>query len=239
MVADKGLGPHQMQDVLAMAGDFIDWVKIASSSARLSRPDDLRRKIADYDEAAVEVLLTGDFLETAVMHGLADQVYAEARSLGFTGVEVATAQTILSVKDKATLVRRARGHGLTVFAEVGRKGQNDRPAHAGRLVAEAEQLLAAGAEKVLVQGEGICEGVPQIDEDVLLTLASRIPMERTVFQAKETRAQTWFISTFGPQTSMDVDVDAALTLELMRRGIRQRGLFALVGSVGEAPELEQ
>ncbi|MDQ3521407.1 MAG: phosphosulfolactate synthase [Gemmatimonadota bacterium] len=207
---------------------------MASSSARLYRPDVLRGKIAAYHAAAVDVLLTVDFLEIAVVRGLADRVYAEASELGFAAVEVATAQTVLSVRDKCELVRRAAGHGLQVFAEVGRKGESDKRAHGGWLAAEAEQLLDAGAHKVLVQGEGIVEDVPEIDEEVLLTFGSRIPLERTVFQAKDTRAQAWFISRFGPHTSMDVDIGSAVSLELMRRGIRHRGLLGLVATAPPA-----
>lgn len=234
VVADKGLGLHQTQDLLEVAGDFVDWVKIASSSARLYRPEVLRRKIAAYAAADVDVLLTGDFLEIAVVHGLADQVYAEASQLGFAAVEVASAQTVLSVQDKAELVRRAAGHGLRVFAEVGRKGENDRRANGAWLAAEAEKLLDAGAHQVLVQGEGIVEDVQDIDEEVLLTFGSRIPLERSVFQAKDTRAQAWFIAHFGPHTSMDVDVESAVSLELMRRGLRHRGLIGLVATAPPA-----
>jgi len=234
VVADKGLGMHQTEDLLEVSGDFVDWVKVASSSARLYRPEVLRRKIAAYATAGVQAVLTGDFLELAVRQGVADAVYAQARELGFAAVEVASAQTVVAVQDKAALVRRAAGHGLRVFAEVGRKGEELRRAHGGWLATQAEVLLASGAHQVLVQGEGIVEGVEAIDEDVLLTLAARIPSEMTVFQAKDTRAQAWFIGNLGPHTSMDVDIDAAVPLELMRRGVRHRGLLGLVATAPPA-----
>jgi phosphosulfolactate synthase (CoM biosynthesis protein A) len=69
---------------------------------------------------------------------------------------------------------------------------------------------------------------------VLLTFGSRIPLERTVFQAKDTRAQAWFISRFDPHTSMDVNIGSAVSLELMRRGIRHRGLLGLVATAPPA-----
>lgn len=80
-----------------------------------------RCKVARYRDAGVKVLLAGDFVEFAVVQGVVDDVYAQAAELSFSAVEVASAQTVLSRRDKAELVRRAGSHGLQVFGEVGRK----------------------------------------------------------------------------------------------------------------------
>lgn len=229
LVADKGLGPHAVEDLLAVSADFVDWIKIASASARLYPPQALREKVARYRSAGVEVLLAGDFLELAVVQGVADEVYASAAELGFSAVEVATAQTVVSRRDQQSLVRRARAHGLQVFGEVGRKGAG-RP-DARTLVADAHALLDAGAARVVLQGEGLLEDVPEIATDVVHAFAAAVDLERTVVQAKQTRAQVWLIETFGPHVSVDVDPASVVTLELMRRGARTRGLLGTVATV--------
>ncbi len=43
--------------------------------------------------------------------------------------------------------------------------------------------------------------------------------------------QEWFINTLGNAVNLDVDDDQIIDLELMRRGIRKRGVFGLVGSL--------
>lgn len=234
LVADKGLGPHAVDDLLALSADSIDWVKIASASARLYRPQALAAKTARYRAAGIDVLLAGDFLELAVVRGVVDQVYAQAVELGFTAVEVASAQTVLSTRDKAELVRRATAHGLLVFAEVGRKGGGTRP-DAGQLARDADALIEAGATRVLLQGEGLLEDVAEIAADVLHAFAARVDIERTVVQAKQARAQVWLVETFGPHVSVDVDADSVVVMELLRRGARHRGLLGSVGTVPPAP----
>ena len=230
LVADKGLGPHAVEDLLALSADSIDWVKVASASARLYRPEALAAKTARYRSAGIDVLLAGDFLELAVVRGVVDQVYAQAAELGFTAVEVASAQTVLSLRDKCELVRRAAAHGLLAFAEVGRKGGGPRP-EAAPLVRAAEALLEAGAARIVLQGEGLLEDVAEIAADVLHAFAARVDLERTVVQAKTARAQVWLVETFGPHVSVDVDADSVAVMELLRRGARHRGLLGTVATV--------
>ncbi len=231
LVADKGLGPHAVEDLLAVSADAIDWVKIASSSARLYRPDVLAQKVARYRAADVEVLLAGDFLELAVVQGVVEPVYEQAAALGFSAVEVASAQTVLSLRDKAELVRRAASYGLQVFAEVGRKGDVGQRPDAATLAAQAGALLDAGAARIVLQGEGLLENVAELATDVLLAFAGRVDLERTVVQAKQACAQVWLVETFGPHVSLDIDPASVVTVELLRRGARHRGLLGTVATV--------
>lgn len=230
IMADKGLGMTAADDLLDLIGDFVDWVKIAGSTARLYRRDALRRKIAHYQEAGLKVLVAGDFLELGVVRGLADAVYAEAAELGADAIEVASAQTVVSTEVKCRLVGLAGQHGLDVFAEVGTKGATGSRPHGGWLAGQAHQLLDAGAYRVLLQGEGIVEDVAEIDEQTVLGFASSVPTDRTVFQAKEARARHWFITQLGPDVNLDVDAPDVPRLELMRRGLRERGLAGLVAT---------
>ncbi len=230
LVADKGLGPHAVDDLLALSADSIDWVKVASASARLYRPEALAAKTARYRAAGIDVLLAGDFLELAAVRGVVDEMYAQAAELGFTAVEVASAQTVVSLCDKAELVRRATAHGLLVFGEVGRKGGGTRP-DAAQLAREAEALLEAGVTRIVLQGEGLLEDVAEIAADVLHAFTARVDVERTVVQAKNPRAQVWLVETFGPHVSVDIDVDSVVVMELLRRGARHRGLLGTVATV--------
>ncbi|MGH2401376.1 MAG: phosphosulfolactate synthase [Candidatus Limnocylindria bacterium] len=228
IVADRGLGSHAQADLLEVGADFVDWVKICSTTPRLYTEELLRRKIGAYREADVRIFLTGDGFELGIGQGVMDRVYADAAELGCAGMEVAAAQVILSLDARVRLVRQATGHGLHVFAEVGRKGMSDRRAHAGWLLRQIDALMEAGAYRVLLQGEGIVEDVGEIDESLLLDLAAHVDLESVVFQAKDARAQRWFIENLGPDTNLDVDSHQLITLELARRGLAKRGLVGLV-----------
>jgi phosphosulfolactate synthase (CoM biosynthesis protein A) len=84
---------------------------------------------------------------------------------------------------------------------------------------------------VLVQGEGISEGVEERKEDLLLNIAARFDIKDLIFQAKDSGTQEWFVSTLGSAVNLDIDDHQVLDVELMRRGLRKRGVFGLLGSL--------
>ncbi|MEE8517372.1 MAG: phosphosulfolactate synthase, partial [Alphaproteobacteria bacterium] len=98
-------------------------------------------------------------------------------------------------------------------------------------ISQIEAYQKSGAWKVLVQGEGISEGVEERKEDLLLNIAARFDISDLIFQAKDAATQQWFISTLGASVNLDVDDHQVLDVELMRRGIRKRGVFGLLGSL--------
>lgn len=236
IVADRGMGTRAQADLLEVGADFADWAKICSASPRLYARELMERKIRDYAAADVRAFIAGDGFELGVAQGVAGDLYAEAAELGCAGIEVASAQVVLGLDEKARLVRLAAATGLHVFAEIGRKGRPERPAHSGWLVRQAEVLLEAGAYRVLIQGEGIVEDVPEIDEGVLLDLAARLGPRLLVFQAKDERSRRWFIENIGPEANLDVEAHDLIPLELARRGLAKRGLTGLVAGAVEDPE---
>ena len=84
---------------------------------------------------------------------------------------------------------------------------------------------------MLIQGEGISEGVAERKDRLILAIAARFGIKDLIFQAKDGATQEWFINTLGNAVNLDVDDDQIIDLELMRRGIRKRGVFGLVGSL--------
>lgn len=229
IVADRGMGPRRLDDLLESAASWIDVFKIAIGAWRLQEESFLRRKLERLAEHRVRTFIAGDATEAAVVQGVAGQLYREAGRLGFDAVEVSSAQIALGSEDKCRLVELAAAAGLAVVAEAGRKGAPRWAASPAQVCREIEALRDAGAWKVLVQGEGILEGVDEPRHELLLDIAARFPLGDLIFQAKESASQEWFVSTFGNGVNLDIDDHQVLDLELMRRGLRKRGIFGLVG----------
>lgn len=229
IVADRGMGPSRLTDLLESAGSWIDDFKIAIGAWRLQDESFLRRKLERLAEHGVRTFIAGDAIEAAVVQGVAARFYEEVKRLGFDAVEVSSAQIALGLDDKCRLVEMARAAGLAVVAEAGRKGAPQWTASSAQVCSEIERLQRAGAWKVLVQGEGVVEGVEQPRYDLLLDIASRFSIGELIFQAKDAASQEWFLSTFGNGVNLDVDDHQVLDVELMRRGLRKRGVFGLVG----------
>lgn len=229
IVADRGMGPRQQADLLESCGDYIDIVKVGIGAYRLQTTEFVKKKVELYQSNQIQVFFAGDLSEMAFMQGVSDQFYKEVKSFGAEAVEVSSAQIAMSIKDKVNLIKMAQNAGLKVIAETGQKANDVWTSNSGYILNQIESYFKAGAWKVLVQGEGLTEGVEKIREDILYSIAGNFELDSIIFQAKDAASQQWFISSLGAEVNLDVDDDHVIGLELMRRGMRKRGLFGLVG----------
>lgn len=231
IVADRGIAMNRVEDLIEGAGEYIDLVKIGIGAFRLQAESLLKRKIAALHRAKIHVFFAGDVSEAAFLQGVSSQFYATVKEFGADAVEVSSAQVVMSLRDKCELIRMATAKGLKVIAEAGQKGHEDWTASQSYIFAQVEAYQKAGAWKVLVQGEGISEGVSEFKGDLILNLVARFDAQDLIFQAKDGASQTWYLNTLGNQANLDIDDHQVIDVELMRRGIRKRGVFGLVGSL--------
>ncbi len=231
IVADRGLGMNRIDDLVDSAGDYIDFVKIAIGAWRLQSERFLKKKIGALKKAEINTFFAGDATEAAFQQGVSKEFYQAVKKIGADAVEVSSAQVTMSLIDKCALIAMAKGAGLKVVAEAGQKGHEDWTRSLPYVLAQIEAYQKAGAWKVLVQGEGISEGVEERKEDLLLNIAARFDILDLIFQAKDSATQEWFVSTLGPAVNLDIDDHQVLDVELMRRGLRKRGVFGLLGSL--------
>ena len=230
IVADRGMGMNRLADLIESGGEYIDLVKIGIGAYRLQTEALLKRKIATLHAAKIQVFLAGDVTEVAFQQGVSSQFYAAVKKYGAEAVEVSSAQVAMSLYDKCELIRMANAAGLKVVAEAGQKGIEDWTSSQSYVFATVDAYKKAGAWKVLVQGEGVSEGVTEFKGDFVLNLVSRFEAQDFIFQAKDGTTQAWYVSTLGNQANLDIDDHQVIDVELMRRGIRKRGLFGLIGS---------
>ena len=231
VVADRGIGMNRVADLLDASGEYIDYVKLGIGAYRLQSEDFLKRKINALHQAGTKVFFAGDVSEAAFMQGVMENFYKKVKQLGAESVEVSNAQISISLRDKCELIKMACAQGLQVIAEAGQKGQEDWTNSQAYVFAQVEAYQNAGAWKVLVQGEGISEGVAEFKGDLILNLVARFDVQDFIFQAKDGASQLWYINTLGNQVNLDIDDHQVIDVELMRRGIRKRGIFGLIGSM--------
>ena len=231
IVADRGMAMNRVADLIEAGGEYIDFVKIGIGAYRLQTEDLLKRKIAALHQAQIRVFLAGDVTEAAFMQGVSSQFYAAVKEYGAEAVEVSSAQVAMSLRDKCELIRMASAAGLKVVAEAGQKGIEDWTSSQSYVFAQVDAYKKAGAWKVLVQGEGVSEGVSEFKGDFILNLVGRFDAQDFIFQAKDGTSQAWYLNALGNQANLDIDDHQVIDVELMRRGIRKRGVFGLIGSL--------
>ncbi len=233
LIADRGWGMNRVNDVLEMAGEYVDWCKIGIGAFRLQSEEFLRKKIDVFHAHDVKVFFAGDLTEAALLQGKSEEFYAKVKELGSDAVEVSSAQVSMSLDDKCNLIKMAKDAGLDVIGEAGQKGKDSWTNSHSYIYKQTDAFFEAGAWKVLFQGEGITEGVDDNKEDLLMNIAAHYDIKDLIFQAKDGKAQGWYISTLGNGINLDIDDDQIIDVELMRRNIRKRNLFGLIASTGE------
>lgn len=163
MMVDFGLPYRYVEDLVTMAGRYIDFAKIAVGTSRLYDLGYLRRKLALYHKHRIRPFVGGQFQEY-VFATYGEQALRkfllEAKRVGFDVVEISDNCVPLTPRQRRAQIRLAVDCGLAVFGEVGSKDmKNDAPL----LIAQAEDCFAAGAEVVLVEAaELIVNGKPKM-----------------------------------------------------------------------------
>ena len=160
MMIDWGLGLGQLADLLDQAGAYVDIAKIAVGTAALIPQELLAEKIRLYAHRGVTASPGGQFLEYAYTQGRAAAFFESCQRAGFSCVEVSTNEVDIDPGEKARLIRAAvDDYGFKVLGETGSKHAASTPE---TLVADARNMLDAGAWKIFVEAaECFVDGVFQ------------------------------------------------------------------------------
>jgi len=226
-VLDKGIGPGQARDGLAIAGEWIDVVKLGWGTARLTPGSTLREKVEIYRAGGIGVCSGGTFLEIAFAQNRVQDFLRSARELGLTMVEVSNGVHPMSDADKLALIAKARSAGFTVWSEVGKKDP-DEDARIGidDRCASIVQELEAGAEKVILEAResgtvGIYDRAGQPAAEMIQRIVERVGRDKLVFEAPHKDQQLWMIRTLGRDVNLgNIALDDALALATLRTGLR-------------------
>jgi phosphosulfolactate synthase len=230
-IADRGNGMSQVEGFLDASGDYIDMAKIAAGMYRLQSVDFLKRKIAAYHDRDIDVFFAGDVCEAAFLHGKSKEFFAYAADIGVQAVEVSSAQVSMSLADKCRLIEMANKAGLKPVTELGQKANEEWTGSERYVISQVEAYKNAGTWKILFQDEGVSRFVDEIKYDLMLNVVAHFDIQDFLFQVKVPKVQLWLVNTFGNSVNLDVDPWQVLEIEMMRRGIRGRGTFGLVGAL--------
>ena len=241
MMIDFGLGYRQQEDILTLAGEYIDSAKIAVGVARLLPRALVKDKIDLYKQRAVLPYPGGQFLEYAVQCDTVDAYLEEARALGFTAIEVSDNLLTISLDEKQALIAKATDdYGLEVFGEVGKK---EGLAVTVSLAEDIRACLDAGSSKVLVEAAEIF-GHGR-DKSLATQLTRAAPLEKLMFEltgpwiegtaySEPDSLARWLMQTFGPNVNIgNVLPDSLLRIETARRGLGVNAGGALPSGLGE------
>jgi phosphosulfolactate synthase len=227
MIIDKGLGLAQTGDLLALAGEYIDYIKFTFGTAALYPTALLKRKIALIRSYGVNVYPGGTFLEIAIAQNRLAAYLERAKDLGFDYIEVSDGTIDISPADRRRTIGLAREQDFQVITEVGKKDSSI-PLDPGEALGQIQADLEAGAVKVIVEGResgtgaGIFSATGLVKTDELEQIVTELAdPTRLMWEAPLKSQQAVLIARFGPNVSLgNIPPAEVLAVEALRRGLR-------------------
>jgi phosphosulfolactate synthase len=222
-VIDTGLGPHEIDDLIAVGAAHVDLVRLGWGSALVTGC--LDDKLARLRAAGIPVMLGGTLTELAWRDDRVDALVAWLRELDIDRIEVSSGTIAIPQAEKLGLIERFVTAGLTVYAEVGEKAPEAIMAPY-EWVAQIQQAFAAGASLVICEGRasgtaGLHRHTAEIRTGLVEEIVHGVGLDNVVFEAPLTAQQAWFITHFGPDVNLgNVHARDIVSLESLRLGLR-------------------
>lgn len=227
MIIDKGLGLGETRDLLNLAGDYIDFVKLGFGTSALYFNEVLEEKINLVTSHGIDIYPGGTFLEVAILQDKLREYLAMARDFGFTAIEISDGTIELSPPTRAAAIAMAADIGFKVLTEVGKKDPND-AFEIKEIVQLVKQDILSGASYVIVEGRESGKSVGLYDQDGNLRMSDLEELvhsldntEQLIWEAPMKEQQQELIIRFGPNVSIgNVNPHEVLALEALRVGLR-------------------
>ncbi len=246
MLLDRCQGLYDTEDLLALAGDYIDQIKLSFGTSVFLDEDLVRRKIEIVRAHGVDIYPGGTLMEIALIQGVYPQYVCRAKELGFTALEISDGTITMSRQTRNEAIKRACDAGLKVISEVGKK---DPTLHLSptEVSDQVAADLAAGADKVIMEARESGRGIGIYDENGLVREDEMNALlkclgencSKIIWEAPIQKQQAALILRCGPNVNFgNVKPRDVLGLEALRCGLRFETFrhFAPQLEVGDADE---
>jgi phosphosulfolactate synthase (CoM biosynthesis protein A) len=224
-------GVRHLEDVLEVAGEWVDGVKWAGGSFALL-PKEQVRAFSDIAHKHGAYISSGGWIETVLRHGVqyVDQYLKEAKEVGFDVIEISTGFISVPTSGLLRLVEKVKKAGLkakpelgiqfgsggdSTEAELAAEGKKD----VGDLIERAKRALDAGADIIMIESEGITENVTTWNTGAVAQIINGVGLENVMFESADPLVFEWYIKNYGNEVNLFVDHSQILQLEGLRQNI--------------------
>ena len=232
-VIDRGMSVAEVDNLLEVAGDCVDIVKLGWGTALVTA--NLKEKLARLSSRGIPAMLGGTLTELAIRQGRVEGLIAWLRELGVRHVEVSDGTIALEPNVKADLIS-SLAREFVVLAEVGSKDVDFIMAPYV-WVEQIERDLQAGAWKVIAEAResgtaGIYRADGEVRTGLIDEIAHAIEVDRLIFEAPQREQQVWLLHRFGMECNIgNVAPGDVLSLETLRLGLRSETVERFASAV--------
>lgn len=227
MLIDKGLGLTATEDLLEMASDCIDIIKMTFGTTAFMDMDVTQEKVEIITSYDVITMPGGTFMEVALWQGAYPKYLKRCKELGFNGIEISDGTIEFDMKTRKDCIKRAVDMGFVVLTEVGKKDPSEKVAM-DLMYKEIASDLECGAYKVIVEareagkGVGIYDKEGKVKSDEIDAIIKGVDdITKLEWEAPIKDQQQHLILRFGCNVNLgNVPPEDILALEALRCGLR-------------------
>ncbi|UCC39111.1 MAG: phosphosulfolactate synthase [Candidatus Aminicenantes bacterium] len=227
MVIDKGVGLHQLEDLIQIASGYIDIIKLTFGTSAFYDKDLLKKKNEMITSFNIDVMPGGTFLEVAVWKGVVDDYLKRAKELGFSAIEISDGTIEIDRETRRDVIKKCLDQDFRVLTEVGKKDPKEILP-----ISLVHQIIAEdmenGAFKVIVEareagkGVGIYDQEGNIKSDEVDNIVGGVEdINCLIWEAPLKNQQQELILRLGINANLgNIPPDEILALEALRQGVR-------------------
>ncbi|MBA4600895.1 phosphosulfolactate synthase [Thermoactinomyces mirandus] len=226
MVLDKGLGLGTFHDLLQIAGEYIDFIKLGFGTAGITPQKLLQEKIALANQYQVGIYPGGTFLEIAYAKKMHHHYLETISSLGIKWLEISDGMIELSLSERSSLIRQAQEIGFDIITEIGKKSAGS-ALDIESFLRIYEHDRSHGATFIIVEGRESGKNIGIYDEKGhiciprLKAIFHQTDPDAIIWEAPQTSQQIEFLKQIGPKVNLgNISPPEVLSLECLRRGLR-------------------
>lgn len=222
MVIDGGMSVREVEDMLEVASDYIDYVKLGWGTSLVVQ--NLEEKIKKLQDNNIPVCLGGTFFEFFLRKERLDLYDDILKKYNISMVEISDGTLEMERSDKLDYISKY-AKDYQVNSEFGSKKVET--IYAPSLwVKSMKEELEAGAKMVIAEGResgkaGVFRDSSEIRTGLVDDIVNEIPSEKILWEAPQKQQQVWFIKKFGTNVNLgNINPRGVIGLETLRVGLR-------------------
>jgi len=224
VISDKGLSMAETENLLSIAGPYIDMVKLAFGTAFVT--SHLREKLKLYQSLQIPVYFGGLLFEAYLIRNQIEDYIRLLREFDLSWVEISDGAVDISHEEKCRLITRF-GETGNVISEIGSKDKDKvkiTPPYKWIELMLAE--LEAGSSYVIAEAketgtDGLYRDSGEVREGLVEEILTRVPADKIIWEAPEKDQQLFFVKRLGCNANLgNIAVNDIIALEAMRIGLR-------------------
>jgi phosphosulfolactate synthase len=222
MVMDKGLSVREIEDLLEVASEHIDLVKLGWATSYVSA--NLQKKLDAYRAGGIPTYFGGTLFEAFIVRKQFDDYRRLLAKYQMSYAEVSDGSIELPHEEKCRYIAELTKE-VTVLSEVGSKD-------AEKILAPYQWIelmqaeLQAGAWKVIGEAResgtvGLFRDSGEVRQGLVKEIIHTITAEKIIWEAPQKSQQVWFVKLLGANVNLgNIAPSEVISLETIRLGLR-------------------